>query len=166
MRENAIQDHKNSLLGSQDSGQTELKLSELTMTSIEFSRIGQNSIVMEWVQFTIQERLVGAAEQPPPQRDGGLGGRLWWWGSSTTQAISRQRKKYIFSTPVPPRHSPDPSFAPRLPAASSTSSQRLQNEPKSAPSARSTTSPYSHEHPLFPTRTTNTPLSQPSERYQ
>jgi hypothetical protein len=43
MRENAIQDHKNSLLSSQDSGQTELKLSEFAMKSIEFSRISQNS---------------------------------------------------------------------------------------------------------------------------
>lgn len=86
--------------------------------------------------------------------------------TSTAHVTARHHKKYIFSTPVPPQHSPNPSFAPRLPAASSTSSQRLQNEPKSVPSARSTASPSSHEHALSPTRTTNTPFSQPSERYQ
>ena len=43
MKHNAIQDHKNCSLSSQDSGQTELKLSEFAMKSIEFSRIGQNS---------------------------------------------------------------------------------------------------------------------------
>ena len=43
MRENAIQDHMNCSLSSQDSGQTELKVSELTMKSIEFSQISQNS---------------------------------------------------------------------------------------------------------------------------
>ena len=59
MRENAIQDHKNCSLSSQDSGQTELKLSEFAMKSIEFSRISQNSLVMEWMQFRrSQERPV------------------------------------------------------------------------------------------------------------
>ena len=59
MKHNAIQDHKNCSLSSQDSGQTELKLSEFAMKSIEFSRISQNSLVMEWMQFRrSQERPV------------------------------------------------------------------------------------------------------------
>ena len=47
MRNHATQDHKNCSLSSQDSGQTELKLSEFAMKLIEFSRISQNSLVME-----------------------------------------------------------------------------------------------------------------------
>ena len=75
MRENAIQDHKNSLLSSQDSGQTELKVSELTMKSIEFSQISQNSIVMEWMQFRAPRSAgrIGRAAAATAAR-----WRSWW----------------------------------------------------------------------------------------
>ena len=75
MKENAIQDQKNSLLSSQDSGQTELKVSELTMKSIEFSRISQNSKVMEWMQFRAPRSAgrIGRAAAATAAR-----WRSWW----------------------------------------------------------------------------------------
>ena len=52
----ATHDQKNCSLSSQDSGRMELKLSKFAMKSIECSRIIQNSIVMEWMQFAAPRR--------------------------------------------------------------------------------------------------------------
>ena len=98
MRENAIQDHKNCLLHSQDSGQTELKVSEFTMKSIEFSRISQNSIVMEWMQFRAPRsagRIGRAAATAARWRS--------WWALMVVGLISAQQDRHlaVVATPLP-----------------------------------------------------------------
>ena len=51
MKHNAIQDHKNCSLSSQDSGQTELKLSKFAMSQLSSHGSVRIPVVMEWMQF-------------------------------------------------------------------------------------------------------------------